>query len=154
MVKRLKKFNFHDCIREGLLRNIPPSKGKAERSIRAAEKWLKEAENGLKSGSFNSSLISSYLAMFHSARAILFYDGIRERSHYCIARYLEEKYVKKRKLESKWVDLLDHYRDMRHNDQYDMDFFVTDDECKNALETAKRFALRIKDLLEKIKLKS
>ena len=63
--------------------------------MRAADRWLEEADISLRNGAFNASVLSAYLAMFHSARAVLILEGYRERSHYCIARYLEEKYVKK-----------------------------------------------------------
>lgn len=135
-------------MRAGLLRDIPPSKDTAEGSMRAASKWLGEAEKDLRGGAFNSSVLSSYLAMFHSARALLFLDGWREKSHYCIARYLEEKYVKSGMLESKWVELLDHYRDLRHDDQYSISFFATMDEAESALKTAKDFFDRMKALLD------
>jgi len=149
MAMELKRFDFEDCIREGLLRNIPPSREKADGSIRAANKWLEEAEKGLKNGIFNSSVLSSYLAMFHSARAILFFDGFREKSHYCIARYLEEKYVKNNLLESKWVELLDHHRELRHDSQYDISFFTSKNEAESALKTAKEFVERMSILLKK-----
>jgi len=146
----LKRFDFEDCVREGLLRNIPPSKEKADGSIRAANKWLEEAEKGLKNETLNSSVLSSYLAMFHAARAILFFDGFREKSHYCIARYLEEKYVKNNLLESKWIELLDHYRELRHNSQYDISFFTSKNEAESSLKTAKGFVERVSILLKKI----
>ena len=69
MVISLKKYDFHDCIKEKLLRNIPPSKEKAEESINTAKKWLEEAEKGFENDAFNSSVMASYLAIFHSARA-------------------------------------------------------------------------------------
>ena len=47
---------------------------------------------------FSSSILASYMVMFHAARTILFFDGFREKSHACVARYLEEKYVKTGKL--------------------------------------------------------
>lgn len=147
MVRKLKQFNFDNCVKEGLLRSIPPSKEKAEGSIKAGLKWLEEAEKDLRSEAFNSSVLSSYLAMFHSARSLLYFDGYREKSHYCIARYLEEKYVKSKLLESKWVQLLDHYRDLRHNDQYSISFFATKDEAESALRTAKEFVERMRNLL-------
>ncbi len=142
-----KQFDFESCIKEGLLRLIPPSKEKAEGSIKASLKWLEEAEKDLISEAFNSSVLSSYLAMFHSARALLFFDGYREKSHFCIARYLEEKYVKKKLLENKWIELLDHYRELRHDDQYSISFFATKDEAENALKTAKEFIERMRMLL-------
>jgi len=148
-VRKLKRFDFESCVKEGLLRRIPPSGEKARNSMETALKWLEEAKKNLNSEAFNSSVLSSYLAMFHSARALLFSDGFREKSHYCIARYLEEKYVKKKLLESKWIDLLDHYRELRHNDQYSITFFTTKDEAENALKTAKEFIERMRKLLSR-----
>lgn len=105
----------------------------------------------IRSKAFDSSVLSSYLVMFHSARAILFFDGYREKSHACVARYLEEKYVKTKKLEKKWIELLDHHREVRHEDQYDLSFFSTDEEAKNALESAKQFLERMRQLLDSLK---
>lgn len=150
-MKNLNQYDYDYCIREKLLRKIPPSKEKAEGSIKTAYKWAEEAEKNLKSEAFNSSVISSYLAMFHSARSILFFDGFREKSHYCIARYLEEKYVKKGLLEKKWIELLDHYREIRHDDQYSISFFTTKEEAEGMLKTAKEFVERINKLLNNLK---
>ena len=144
----MRRFNFEDCLREGLLRRVPPSRDKAEGSIRAADRWLEEAEKGLESGALNSSVLSSYLAMFHSARAILFSDGYREKSHYCIARYLEEKYVKNKLLETKWVELYDHHRELRHESQYNVTFITSRTEAEKTLKTSKEFVKRMKTLLE------
>lgn len=150
-MKNLNQYDYDYCIKEELLRKIPPSKGKAEGSIKTAHKWIEEAEKNLKSNAFNSSVMSSYLAMFHSARSILFFDGFREKSHYCIARYLEEKYVKKGMLEKKWIELLDHYRELRHDDQYSISFFATKEEAENMLKTAKEFVEKMNKLLNDIK---
>ena len=86
--------------------------------------------------------------MFNSERAILFLDGYREKSHACVARYLEEQYVNKKKLEKKWVELLDHHREIRHNDQYDLSFYSSEEEAKEALESAGQFLKRMKQLLD------
>ncbi len=144
----LKKFDYDDCMREKLLRNIPPSYQKASGSILAAKRWLEEAERGVKNGTFISSVISSYLAMFHSSRSILFRDGFREKSHYCIARYLEEKYAKKGLLEMKWIEILDHSRETRHDSQYDVDFFATKEDAESSLMIAKEFVKRMEALLK------
>lgn len=140
-------FNYNDCIAEGLLRKIPPSREKAFRSIERSVRWLREAEKTLKSEAYDSSVLASYMVMFHSARAILFFDGFREKSHACVARYLEEKYVKTKKLRKKWVELLDHQREIRHNDQYDLSFFSTDEEAEQAVKSASEFLGKMKELL-------
>ena len=141
-------FNYNDCIKQGLLRKIPPSKDKATQSLKKAREWLKEAENALKGGAFSSSILASYTAMFHAARAILFFDGFREKSHACLARYLEEKYVKPSKLDKKWVELLDYNREIRHADQYDLSFFSTKEEAENALKSANDFFVAMETLFK------
>ncbi len=143
-------FNYNDCMREGLLRKIPPSKDKATQSLKKAREWLKEAENSLKGDAFNSSILASYMVMFHAARTILFLDGFREKSHACVARYLEEKYVKTGKLDKKWVELLDHSREIRHDDQYDLSFFSTKEEAENALKSANDFFAAMESLFKTI----
>jgi uncharacterized protein (UPF0332 family) len=122
---RILRFDYEDCRKRRLLRSTIPSEEKAQRSIKKAENWLEEAEKNMESGAYDSCLISSYLVMFHSARSVLIRDGVIEKSHYCIARYLEEKYMKKRLLEQKWVDILDRFRNIRHSDQYDVSYFAS-----------------------------
>ena len=143
-------FNYNDCMKQGLLRKIPPSKDKATQSLKKAREWLKEAENSLKGEAFSSSILASYMVMFHAARTILFLDGFREKSHACVARYLEEKYVKTGKLDKKWVELLDHSREIRHDDQYNLSFFSTKEEAGRALESAREFLSSIEDLFKAI----
>jgi uncharacterized protein (UPF0332 family) len=143
-------FNYNDCVRARLLRKIPPSKDKATQSFKKAREWWKESENSLKGDAFNSSILASYMVMFHAARAILFFDGFREKSHACVARYLEEKYVKTGKLDKKWVELLDHSREIRHGDQYDLSFSSTKEEAENALKSANGFSAAMESLFEAI----
>ena len=133
-----------------MLRRIPPSKDKAVQSLKKAREWLKEAENSLRGNALNSSILASYMVMFHAARTILFLDGFREKSHACVARYLDEKYVKTGKLDKKWVELLDHSREIRHNDQYDLSFFSTKEETENALKSADDFFVAMETLFKGI----
>lgn len=141
------KFDVDKLLKLKLLRKIPQSIEKAKESIHTAESWLKEAKKNFQSKAFNSCILSSYLVMFHTARAILFKDGFREKSHFAMARYLEDKYVNRHLLEKKWVEILDHYRETRHNDQYNTSFLATGEEAKKALQSAKKFLERIKKFL-------
>ena len=143
-------FNYRYCVEKGLLRKIPPSKAKASASIKKAGKWLDEAAKSLANEATDSSLLASYMVFFHSARAILFFDGFREKSHGCIARYLEQKYVKTGKLEKKWLELLDHQREVRHSDQYDLSFSSTEEEANTALNSAAEFLKKMKALLNSL----
>jgi len=144
------KYNIEKLIELDLLKKIPRSKIKAKKSIKNAEFWIKESKNNFKSKSFRSCILTSYLAIFHAARSILFVNGFREKSHFAIARFLEDKYVNKNLLEEKWIKMLDYYRETRHKDQYSIYFITTKDEAKEILDFSKEFLEEMKKLLNKI----
>lgn len=142
-------FDYAECLEKGLIKKTVPSKDKAKQSLVAAGKWLEEAKLNASGRALRSSLLSAYLAIFHAARAILFLDGYREKSHACIALYLKENYVKKGLLEAKWIEMLDHLREIRHSDQYSFNFAATAEEVEESLEKSRAFVFRIKKLLNK-----
>lgn len=146
MVRRLTPFSLKDCIDQGLIRKIPKSTARAESSLDASRKWINEAKASLKVDAYNSTLMASYLAMFHASRSLLYKDGYRERSHYCIARYIEAEYVQKGKLEQKWVDLLDHYREQRHKNQYTFSLSTTQGDAEDAVKASEQFFTMIETL--------
>jgi len=57
-------------------------------------------------------------------------------------------YVSKGKLEQKWVSLLDHYRELRHQSQYQLNVVTSIKDAKDALNQAGLFLERLKSLLE------
>jgi len=59
--------------------------------------------------------------MFHAARAILFRDGVKERSHECIPIYLNERYPELERI----ANTLDSHRRFRHNAIYGLDLTWT-----------------------------
>lgn len=144
------KFNIEKLVELGLIRRIPKSRKKAEESMRNADSWLKEAVNNLESETFRSCIISCYLAMFHAARAILFIEGYREKSHFAVARFLEDRFVHNNLLEERWIELLDHYRELRHSNQYSTSFIITQEEVEKALSDAKAFVKRMKKLMKEL----
>ena len=141
--------SYEECLRHGLLRRIPASKDKAAQSLQKAQRWLAEAKQTLKSEASGASVLAAYLAMFHAARALLFQDGFREKSHACVARYLD-RYVTQGLLEQQWVDLLDHSRETRHNDQYDLSFISSPEDAHQAVQSAATFLKRLQELLNVI----
>jgi uncharacterized protein (UPF0332 family) len=89
-----------------MLRKVEPSRTKSEQSLLQARDWLSEAEKNLEAEALRSAISSAYLAVFHSARALLFRDGVREKSHYCIGLYLQ-KYVVEGTLEEEVQEGID-----------------------------------------------
>lgn len=94
-MKALSKNRLEECFKQGLLKKIKPSMQYAEQSIRQAEHFLEEADTLIEKGIKDMAFIALYNASFHAARALLFRDGVKERSHYCVSKYIEEKYAEK-----------------------------------------------------------
>jgi uncharacterized protein (UPF0332 family) len=76
--------------------------------------------------------------MFHAARAILFRDGIREKSHFCMERYLET-YVSSQTLEKRWIILFGGMREGTEKNQFDLIPPATPEEIEELLILADQF---------------
>jgi uncharacterized protein (UPF0332 family) len=135
-----------DCFERGLLRRVEASGEKAQASLAQAREWVDEAKKDLEIGAVRSALAAVYMGYFHAARAVLFRDGVREKSHYCIGIYLE-MYAEKGLLEEEWVALFDHIRGLRQADQYSLEARPTPQEASSAIEGASRFIARMEKLL-------
>ena len=81
--------------------------------------------------------------MFHAARAILFKDGVKERSHECIPIYINEIYPRLVRV----ANTLDSYRRFRYNVMYGLDVFLDEDEARAALKAAKETLLEIEKMI-------
>ena len=93
----------------GLLKRTAPDPENARRSLELSMSNIEDSSENLRIRRHRVVIVSSYMAMFHAARAILLRDGVKERSHECIPVYIKESYPK---LESV-ADTLDSYRRLR-----------------------------------------
>jgi len=96
---------------------------------------MADAENSLPGNSYRLVAISSYTAMFHAARAILFRDGVKERSHECIPLYLRENYPAL----AGQANMLDSYRKYRHEALYGLEFEAGKEDAIASLTVANGF---------------
>jgi uncharacterized protein (UPF0332 family) len=135
---------LNDCFKEGLLRKTKPSKQYAVKSLETSLNYIKNAKDNFKIKNNNLVIFCSYTAMFHSARSLLFKDGIKERSHLCIVSYIRETYPKLRSLSNQ----LDAYRRNRHNTLYALDFLISDYEAQQAIKDAEQFYQQIKKMMD------
>ncbi|MBI4044261.1 MAG: HEPN domain-containing protein [Candidatus Diapherotrites archaeon] len=137
--------NLKECIEKGLIRKMPASKQKALQSIEKAKELLGEAKQNLEDDRINSSVIVCYLAIFHAARAVLFRDGFREKSHECIIKYLEEKYSET--IPQKQIQLLDKFKSERTHTQYDVSYSPNEEEAEKMNQFAEEFISTIEQIL-------
>jgi len=137
---------LRECFEKRLLRRIAPDMEKAKKSLEMSIKKLEEAKKALEYNLLDSCMIMAYTAMFHAARALLYKDGIQEKSHLCLIIYLREKYSEK--LPVHLINALDAYRIERHEALYGVECIVNKEECRAVIEDAEEFLQRVKNLLE------
>jgi uncharacterized protein (UPF0332 family) len=77
---------LEDCFQKGLLKRITPDMENSYRSIELSASNIEDADENLHIRRYRVVIVSSYTAMFHAARALLFKDGIKERSHECVPK--------------------------------------------------------------------
>jgi len=143
------RIEFQDCIKQGLLRKVIPSVDKAKKGIDKARIFLDQAKKTFAVSAYDSSLMTCYQAIFLSARSVLLKDGYREKSHACVARYLEEKYVKLGEIDIKWVELLDRYRDLRHDDEYNVFFLASKEDCQELINFSSEFIDEMEGIIKR-----
>jgi uncharacterized protein (UPF0332 family) len=64
------------------------------KEIAAVESDLKDARDSMQNDKFKWATIQAYYSMFHSARALLFSKGYREKSHFALLLALRELFSK------------------------------------------------------------
>ncbi len=133
-------------LKEGLLKRIPPSDERAVKSLKIAERYLRDARKSFDFGSNEMCIIASYSAMFHAARAIMFSEGFAERSHAAVVAYLRERH---KELGIETINAFDIYRKLRHSVSYGLDTVVNENDSSKAHNFANSFVTKVKERLEK-----
>jgi len=139
---------LQDCYADNLLRMEVPSPEKARKAMETAKERAERGKALFDEEFYEEALVAAYTAMFHAARAILFKDGIIEKSHVCVIAYLEEVVVKRGDLELKYITWLDTYRKERHRELYGFEpLGTTADEAKLALERTAEMIKAVKKVV-------
>ncbi|NYZ76927.1 HEPN domain-containing protein [Candidatus Micrarchaeota archaeon] len=140
--------SLEDCYERRQLRTSRPDPLKAKMSISTAESHLTEAERLAKAGFRNVAVVVAYASMFHAGRALLFKDGVIEKSHYCLAVYLREKYVTGGKLSNELISVMDAFREERQDVMYGLETPELNKDDENAaIENARKMIKEVKKLL-------
>ncbi len=139
--------NLEECFEKRLLRNARPDRLKSEKALEMAAQAIAVAEKLFEHGFYEQVILYSYTAMFQGARALLFKDGIFEKSHYCVVEYLKHNYLKSCKLDQSHIYWLDTYRIERHETLYGLEKIdIKENDARDAIKTARDFLEVIKRL--------
>ena len=121
----------------------------SEQSVKQAEHFFDEAETLINSGIRDMAFIALYNASFHAARALLFRDGVKERSHYCVCKYIEEKYQMSELVTMQQAVILDSLRSKRNDIQYSLEQPELAEDLEEIFAEVSDFIERVKEIIKK-----
>jgi uncharacterized protein (UPF0332 family) len=140
------KVDFEKCLKKNGLKISADAKRLVKKEIETAESDLREAESGLERSAFKWSTIQSYYAMFHTARALIYKKGYREKSHTCLRIALEEFYVSSGELPTHIVDAFQVGKELRENADYEAHF--SEIGARKLVKAAQEFLRLAKKVLD------
>lgn len=138
--------NTEECYKNRMLRKIPQDPEKAKRSLEIAENKLKTAKEAFEKELYGPTIIYGYTSMFHSSRALLYKDGIQEKSHICLVLYIKENYSNK--IPPYLINSLNSFRKERHESLYGLDFIETKKDGELSIHDAEQLLITVKKILK------
>ena len=136
--------SFEDCLKSGKLRKFSVTKEKIKIEIKSAREDLKEAKDRFNKKKYKYATITAYYSLFHSARALLYSRGYRERSHYCLKIAIEKLFVKEKILDTKFIDYFEEALGLREAADYQSLF--SKDGAQRAVKEAREFFKEMKEI--------
>lgn len=84
--------------------------------------------------------------MFHSARALLYFRGYREKGHYCLYLAIKEFFVKENKLSASLVEEFNNCMILREEADYKISF--SEKSAAATIKSAEKFLKAAKVILK------
>jgi len=113
------------------------------KEVEAAKRDLHDAQDSLEQKKFKWATIQGYYSIFHSARALLYRRGFREKSHYALLVAVRELYSKG--LEQGLIKSFEQAMELREEADYGLEFSKAG--AMETVEGAEKFLHGAKELL-------
>ena len=128
---------FEDCLKRGKIVRFPAARKLTLKELGVAKVDLAASGKSLKQKDYKWATVQAYYTMFHSARALLYYKGYREKSHFCLILAMKAFYVSEGALEMRLVESLQMAKAMREGADYENTFDAK--SAKALVEQAEEF---------------
>ena len=113
------------------------------KEIEAAEADLSDAQDSLQNNKFKWATIQGYYSMFHSARALLFSKGFREKSHFAL--FLALRALFSNEIEVSLIRQFEECMNLRQEADYGFTFSETG--ALDSIDGAEKLLARSKKIL-------
>jgi uncharacterized protein (UPF0332 family) len=111
---------FERFVEERKLVRARISRGMILKEMEAAQADLQDARDSSERRKFKWATIQGYYSMFHSARALLYHRGFREKSHYALLVAVRVLYSNE--LEPSMIDRFEEAMNLRQEADYGLKF--------------------------------
>ena len=113
---------FNLCLEHGKIKKFTPGPRLAGKELKSARQDLDASSKSYGDKDFKWCIIQSYYSMFHSARALLYSAGYREKSHFCLMEAVKVLFVENGKLDLFLLESLAEAKNLREAADYYGDF--------------------------------
>lgn len=137
--------DYKDCIDKKKLYRSEAARSLAGKEFKSATDDLADAEMSLSRKRFKWATIQAYYAMFHAARALLYFRGYRERSHFCVVAGIGHLFGETKLIDLKWVRALKNAMSLREDADYSDAY--SPDGAETSIQNAKEFLREAKRIL-------
>ncbi|MDO8592251.1 MAG: HEPN domain-containing protein [bacterium] len=136
---------FKKCLERGKIKRFSPGKKLAGKELRLAGEDWNISEESLRAKRYKWSIVQSYYSMFHSARALLYSESYREKSHFCLIEAVRTLFVETGKFDVRLVESLLETKNLREAADYYGDF--SELNCRKLVKKAEEFLKAAEKLL-------
>lgn len=135
---------FKDCIEEGKLVKIGIQQDLIAKEFGAAELDLQSAQASIKENNPKWATVQAYYSMFHTAKALVYSKGYREKSHVCLSIALRALY--ENVMDAKHFERFRDCMNLRQDADYGM--IYSDKSAEEVARWAGEFLAEAKRLLK------
>lgn len=146
MAKNLNDNDFKDCLKRGKIKEFSKAKSLIPKEFDSAKSDLKTAQDSIKQENYKWATIQAYYSMFHTARALIYSRGYREKSHYCLIVALRTLFVAEKLLDVRLVEAMQTAKTLRENADYASEFSKS--SAKALVEKAQLFLKKSEEILQ------
>lgn len=136
---------FNKCLTRGKIKQFTPGPKLARKELNLAGEDLAMSSKSLKEKNFRWSIIQAYYSMFHSARALLYSEEYREKSHFCLIEAVRTLFVETGRLDIFLLESLLEAKNLREAADYYGDF--SEMNCKKLAKRAEAFLHAAQNIL-------
>ena len=143
---KITNVDFNECLKRNKLTKFSKATSLIPKEIDSARSDLETATDSFRRKNYKWATVQAYYSMFHTARALLYSKGYREKSHYCLIVGIKTLFVAERLLDIRLVEALQTAKTLRENADYDSDFSKS--SAETLVEKAQEFLNKAEVILQ------